>query len=88
MKKYIMSDRVKLMAIRFNLIFGLLMIVAWAAKAWFVVADGHQNLAGIPLFFTVAISVGGGILMGLIYFSSCPARHASIYVSPDHRMVK
>jgi hypothetical protein len=66
MKKNIMSDRVKQMAIGFSLILGLQVIFAWTLKAWFVDAADYKNLVGIPLFITVAISVGGGILMGII----------------------
>ncbi|MEW6732912.1 MAG: hypothetical protein AB1489_16420 [Acidobacteriota bacterium] len=54
------------MIIGFSLIFGLQMIVGWAAKTWFGIAGDNDNIAGIPLIFTVAVYFGGGLVMGLL----------------------
>jgi hypothetical protein len=65
-RKYIVSDRTKRMTIGFSLMFGLQLIVAWAAQRWFVVAGDNDNIAGIPLILTVSVYFGGGLVMGLL----------------------
>ena len=66
MKNNHISDRVKRMMIGFSLMFGLQMIVAWAAKSWLGIAGDNDNIAGIPLIVAISVYFGGGLVMGLL----------------------
>jgi hypothetical protein len=60
-----MNERFKRITIGFGLMFGLQLIVAWAARAWFGTVGDSFNTFGIPLIFTLAVYFGGGLVMGL-----------------------
>jgi hypothetical protein len=61
-----MTERNRHLLIGFGLMFGLQLIVAWIARAWFGIVGGANDIVGIMLIFTVAIYFGGGMVMGLL----------------------